>query len=300
MGKPKEREKYFVLSSTRFVPATEAPYLCGRLVRRVDEPINGGYAPEDPRPYYVGNHAVTHLADAKSAIVDSEERQLRIDISKAFRLHWVNEAQLINKINGPITIVTIRQQQNVFDKLSKSKSEDIQKEIRKLMEGQTKLLYMIVGYIQLGGPAIVSTTDIQHTEVDFSGNLPLGTVAAAAGAPPVLGRALNVNFGANYNVTQGHDISGTATQGDICAIAYTAIRRESRFHVPAMKWENNPNLDDRVRLNFGSHGYGSESLVEEGTEEGFISEWLFDEDYKEAVGNVEVEDIDDFDLVFSK
>ncbi|KAF4630203.1 hypothetical protein G7Y89_g7935 [Cudoniella acicularis] len=154
MPKIQEREKYFVLSGARFLPASEAERLPGRIVRRVDEPINGGYAPEDPRSYYVDGHAIVHLDKADGSLANSDLQELHASISNAFTIHSKSTDHFTSRLHGPITIVTIRQQQRVFDRLSKENA-DVQDMVMAMLKEKSRL-YMIVGYIKFGGAAKVS------------------------------------------------------------------------------------------------------------------------------------------------
>jgi hypothetical protein len=149
MPKSQEREKYFVLSGTRFLPAREGDVLAGRIVRRVDEPLNGGYAPEDPRPYYMGEHAIVHLEAADETLANSDSQELRNSIFNAFTKHSKPDDRFASQLRGaPITIVTIRHQQRVFDKLEKENAEA--QAMVKAMLKENSRLYMIVGYIKFG------------------------------------------------------------------------------------------------------------------------------------------------------
>ena len=119
MPKTQEREKYFVFSRTRFLPAREGDVLAGRIVRRVDEPLNGGYEPEDPRPYYSGEHAIVHLDATDGSLTNSGVQDLGANIVNALNKHSKSEDRFAAQLRGPITIVTIRHQQRVFEKLER-------------------------------------------------------------------------------------------------------------------------------------------------------------------------------------
>ena len=92
-------------------------------------------------------------------------------------------------------------------------------------------------------------------------------------------------------------------RGEICAVAYTAIRKRSRLTMAG--FQRTAVLDDQMALNFKNHGYGDSG---EDPSQYLSSELLSDEDYKEILSEhtaIEVltEDfdveLDDFDLIFS-
>jgi hypothetical protein len=291
--KPQEREKYFVLSNTRYLPADEAALLPGRIVRRVDEPINGGYAPEDPRPYHLGKNTTIILDDANGSLTKSEQRELRAGISNAFLARGNATNTFISRLRGRIAIVTLRQSQDVFDKLAAGDDQRVQALLKALLEGKSKQLYMIVGYIQVGAATVVSSETSSTTEVGLSAKVPVGSVAAATGGLPLLHEVGDVEGSAKVARSQNQTVSGSAGAGDVCAIAYTAIRRTSRFTTAGIK--RSVILDDEVRLNFGSHGYSDEGGD---AYPSLMTELLFDEDYEEAVGDFTSVDLDEFDLIF--